>query len=63
MMSTTVDDIRARRQEVLERLNAYDSGPTEDERRAAKEFERCMELLAEANRPPCSQTFRVVCSR
>jgi hypothetical protein len=58
-----VDDIQARRRKVLERLNAYDSGPTEDDRRAIKQSERCMELLAEANRWPCSQTFRVVCSR
>ena len=54
-----MDDAQARRRKALERLNAYDSGPSEDERRAAKEFERCMELLAEANRPTCSRTLGV----
>jgi hypothetical protein len=60
-----VDDIQARqvrRRKVLERLNAYDSGPTEDDRRAIEQSERCTELLAEANRWPCTRTIRVVCS-
>ena len=41
---------KARRLEVLERLNAYDNGPHEDERRAARESEHCTELVIEANR-------------
>lgn len=43
---------RAQRLELLERLNAYDSGPHEDERRAAKESERCLALAIEARKWP-----------
>jgi hypothetical protein len=61
-MSTAADDIQARRRKVLERLNAYDSGPTEDDRRAIKRSELCTERLAEVNRWPCTRTIRIVCS-
>jgi hypothetical protein len=47
-----MDEARAWRLELLERLNAYDSGSHEDERRAARESEHCTELLIEANRWP-----------
>ena len=47
-----MDASRARRLEVLQRLNTYDSGPHEDERRAVRESEHCAELLIEANRCP-----------
>ena len=45
-------EARARRIELLERLNAHDSGPHEDKRRTARESEHCTELLIEANRWP-----------
>jgi hypothetical protein len=43
-------EARSRRFELLDRLNAHDSGTNEDERRAARESERCTELLIAANR-------------
>ncbi len=42
----------ARRQNILERLNAYDSGPHEDDRRAAKQVEIRRELVAEFGKMP-----------
>jgi hypothetical protein len=58
---------RARRLEVLQRLNAYDSGPHEAERGAARESEHCKELLIEANRWPStwylSRIMPGVCGR
>jgi hypothetical protein len=51
-------EARARRFELLERLNAHDSGPHEDERRAARESEHCTELLIEANRWPSTWYLR-----
>jgi len=45
-------EARSRRSELLERLNANDAGLHEDERRAARESEHCMELLIAANRWP-----------
>ena len=62
-----MDGSSARRLELLGRLNALDSGPHEDERRAARESERCIMLLIEANKWP--STYRLgrilpgVCSR
>jgi hypothetical protein len=50
--SATVDEKRARRRKLLERLNAYDSGPHEDDRKAAKEAEIKREVRAEAERWP-----------
>ena len=47
-----MDEARARRFDLLERLNAYDSGPHEDERRAVSDSERCTNLLIEANKWP-----------
>jgi hypothetical protein len=47
-----VDEKRARRQKILQRLNAYDTGPHEDDRRAAKEAATKRELRIEAERWP-----------
>jgi hypothetical protein len=47
-----VDDRRARRRKILERLNAYDTGPHEDDRRAARESAIKRELRIEAERWP-----------
>jgi hypothetical protein len=62
-----MDGGRARRLEILERLNAFDSGPHEDVRRAARESKRCMALLIEANKWPSTyhlgRTPPVMCSR
>jgi hypothetical protein len=58
-----VDDTQARRRKVLERLNAYDSGPHEDDRRAEKQSHLCVELLHEANTWPCSHTTRMICTK
>ena len=42
----------ARRRKILERLNAYDSGTHEDDRRAAKQAEIRRELVSEFGRMP-----------
>jgi hypothetical protein len=63
MRSAIVENAQARRRTVLERLNAYDSGPHEDDRRAEKQSRLCMEVLHEANRWPCSYAVRIVCTR
>ena len=47
-----VDERWARRQKILKRLNAYDSGPHEDDRRAAKQAEIRRELIAEFGKMP-----------
>jgi hypothetical protein len=58
-----VSSTKAQRRRIIQQLNAYDSGPAEDDRRAVKELDRCVELLAEVNRWPCTRTFRIVCSK
>jgi hypothetical protein len=50
--SAVVDEKRARRRKILERLNAHDSGPHEDDRRAAKQAEIRRELVAEYGEMP-----------
>jgi hypothetical protein len=47
-----VDERWTRRRKILERLNAYDSGPHEDDRRAAKQGEIRRELVAEFGKMP-----------
>jgi hypothetical protein len=49
---TIVDERWARRRKILERLNAYDSGPHEDDRRAAKQAEIRRALIAEFGKLP-----------
>jgi hypothetical protein len=45
-------DERWARRKILERLNAYDSGPHEDDRRDAKQAEIRRELVAEFGKMP-----------
>ncbi len=47
-----MDERWARRRKILERLNAYDSGPHEDDRRDAKQAEIRCELVAEVGKMP-----------
>jgi hypothetical protein len=47
-----LDERWARRRKILERLNAYDSGPHEDDRRAAKQAEIRRDLVAEFGKMP-----------
>ena len=47
-----MDERSARRRKILKRLNAYDSGPHEDDRRAAKQAEIRRELIAEFGKMP-----------
>ena len=47
-----MDERRARRRKILERLNAHDSGPHEDDRRAARLVEIRRELVAELGKMP-----------
>jgi hypothetical protein len=62
-----MEETRSRRQEILERLNAYDSGPHEDDRRAAGASERCTNLLTEMNRWPSTagrvRTIATLCGK
>ncbi len=53
-----MDETRAWRCQLLRRLNSYDSGPHEDERRISRESEHCTELLIEANRWPSTWYLR-----
>jgi hypothetical protein len=50
--SVIVDERWTRRRKILERLNACDSGPHEDDRRAAKQAEIRRELVAEFGKMP-----------
>jgi hypothetical protein len=47
-----VEEKRAQRQKLLQRLNAYDSGLHKDDRRAARELEITREVRVEAERWP-----------
>ena len=47
-----VDERWTRRRKILKRLNAYDSGPHEDDRRAAKQAEIRRGLVAELGKMP-----------
>jgi hypothetical protein len=62
MKRATVDKTR-RRTKILERLNAYDSGLSEEDRRAVKASKLCTELLTEANRWPSTRNFSPICNK
>ena len=50
--SVIVDERWTRRRKILGRLNGYDSGPHEHDRRAAKQAEIRRELVAEFGKMP-----------